>query len=72
MKLSIVICVYNTDKAYLYECISSIFSSTLSDYEIVLIDDGSTLDYSDIIKEYKLKYILPHVFTESRCRRANI
>ena len=56
MKLSIVICVYNTDKAYLYECISSIFSSTLSDYEIVLIDDGSTLDYSDIIKEYKLKY----------------
>jgi len=56
MKLSIIICVYNTEKAYLEECLSSITSSTLSDYEIVLIDDGSTADYSEIVAKYKVKY----------------
>ena len=56
MKLSIIICVYNTDKKYLDECLSSISSSTLSDYEIVFIDDGSTADYTDILEKYKPKY----------------
>lgn len=56
MKLSIIICVYNTDKTYLEECLSSITSSTLSDYEIVFVDDGSLADYSDILQKYKVKY----------------
>ncbi len=56
MKLSVIICVYNTEKSYLEECISSIVSSTLSDYEIVFVDDGSTVDYSDILSKYKVKY----------------
>ena len=56
MKLSVIICVYNTDKTYLEECLSSITTSTLSDYEIVFIDDGSTVDYSEIISKYKVKY----------------
>jgi len=56
MKLSIIICVYNTDKAYLEECLTSIFGSTLSDYEVIFVDDGSTVDYSDIVSKYKVKY----------------
>ena len=56
MKLSIVICVYNTDKAYLEECLTSISGSTLSDYEVVFVDDGSTVDYSDIVSKYQVKY----------------
>ena len=56
MKLSIIICVYNTDKAFLEECLSSIVSSTILDYEIVFIDDGSTVDYSEFISKYKIKY----------------
>ena len=56
MKLSVIICVYNTDKTYLTECLSSIFSSTLSDYEVVFVDDGSTVDYSDLLEKYKVKY----------------
>ena len=56
MKLSIIICVYNTDKAFLEECLSSVTSSTLTDYEIVFVDDGSTVDYSDIVAKYKVKY----------------
>lgn len=56
MKLSVIICVYNTDKKYLEDCLSSIVSSTLSDYEIVFVDDGSSIDYSDTLAKYKVKY----------------
>ena len=56
MKLSVIICVYNTDKKYLDDCLSSIVSSTLTDYEIVFVDDGSSVDYSDLLSKYKVKY----------------
>ncbi len=62
MKLSIVICVYNTDKEYFDTCLKSLTDSTLSStaicgrrdisYEIVVIDDGSTLDYGDVLSKY--------------------
>ena len=48
MKLSLIVCVYNTDKRYLQEALGSIAASTLKDYEICLVDDGSDVDYSDI------------------------
>lgn len=57
MKLSIVICVYNTDKNLFKECINSVITSTIEDFELVIVDDGSLLDYSDIIpKKRNVKY----------------
>ena len=56
MKLSIIICVYNTDKGFVDECLGSLAASTLSEHEIVFVDDGSTVDYSDIIDKYKPIY----------------
>ena len=63
-KLSIIICVYNTDKKYLDECLASITAGTLGggkdlaaeDYEILLIDDGSSLDYTDLSEKYTVRY----------------
>ncbi len=59
MKLSIIICLYNTKREYLKNCLSSITKSTLnkSDYEILVIDDGSTEDYSQLIEYYKPTYV---------------
>ena len=57
MKLSIVICVYNTDEKLLNECLASITNSTLDeDYEIVFVDDGSTKSYADLLLKYKVNY----------------
>lgn len=57
MKLSIVVCVFNTDKNLFKECIDSVMSSTIEDFELVIVDDGSSLDYSDVIpKENFIKY----------------
>lgn len=39
--LSIIVPVYNVE-AYLTECLDSILAQTFSDFEVVLIDDGST------------------------------
>ncbi|MBQ7335631.1 MAG: glycosyltransferase family 2 protein [Clostridia bacterium] len=52
MKLSIVICVYNTPKDYLRQALESIANSTLRDYEICLVDDGSAEDYTDLATEF--------------------
>jgi glycosyltransferase involved in cell wall biosynthesis len=58
MKLSVIICLYNTDTEYFNECLRSVTESTLpaSSYEIVVVDDGSTTDYSDVLKNYKVIY----------------
>lgn len=40
MKLSIIIPVYNIS-AYLEECVQSVLCQTFTDYEIILVDDGS-------------------------------
>lgn len=47
MKLSIVIPVYNVE-SYLNDCIKSILNQSFKDFEMILVDDGST-DSSGII-----------------------
>lgn len=54
MKFSIIVPVYNVEK-YLNECIDSILKQTFNNYEIVLIDDGSTDKSSKICDSYKEK-----------------
>ena len=60
MKLSIIICVYNTATDYLVECLDSITNSTLKalngDYEICMVDDGSAIDYTELVETYHINY----------------
>lgn len=57
MKLSVVVCVYNTDEKYFEECLHSIFSCTAKNLEVIVVDDGSTFDYSKILAKFnKIKY----------------
>ena len=54
IKLSIIIPVYNVEK-YLEECLDSVLNQTLNDTEIICIDDGSTDNSLNILKEYSKK-----------------
>ena len=40
-KLSVIVPVYNTEK-YLRECIDRILAQTFTDFELILVNDGST------------------------------
>lgn len=50
-KISVIIPVYNTEK-YLDRCIQSIFNQTFTDFELLLINDGSTDRSGEICDEY--------------------
>ncbi len=51
MFFSIIVPVYNVEK-YLNECIDSILAQTFEDFELILVDDGSTDTSSDICEQY--------------------
>ena len=55
MKLSIIVPVYNV-KNFLAECLESLVNQTMDDYEIILVDDGSTDGSADIVRSYEAKY----------------
>ena len=50
--ISLIIPVYNTSK-YLKVCIESLLNQTFKDFEMILVDDGSTDNSVEIIKEYQ-------------------
>lgn len=54
MKISIIIPVYNVEK-HLEKCINSVLSQTFSDFEIILINDGSTDRSGFICDEFAIK-----------------
>ena len=56
-KISVIMPVYNGDK-YLKEAVDSILNQTFSDFEFIIIDDGSTDNTEQIIKSYDDKRIL--------------
>lgn len=55
IKLTIIIPVYNVE-TYIEKCIDSILIQKLDNYEIVLIDDGSTDNSGNICDKYANKY----------------
>ena len=59
-KLSIIVPVYNVEQ-YLPACLNSILAQTLTDIEIICVDDGSTDQSPDILDEYAAKDNRVHV-----------
>ena len=53
--ISVVIPVYNVEK-YLSKCVDSVLSQSFTDYEILLIDDGSTDNSGKLCDNYAEKY----------------
>ena len=65
-KISVIVPVYNVEK-YLSKCIESILAQTFTDFELLLIDDGSNDNSGAICDEYAEKDSRIRVFhTENK------
>ena len=51
-RVSVIIPVYNTEK-YVGEAIESILAQTFTDFELIIVDDGSSDGSPEIIREYE-------------------
>ena len=59
--ISIIVPVYNTEQ-YLHRCVDSILAQTYTDFELLLIDDGSSDSSGAICDEYATKDSRVRVF----------
>ncbi len=62
--ISIIVPVYNTEQ-YICRCIDSILSQTFTDYELLLVDDGSTDSSGAICDDYAKQYSSIRVFHQA-------
>lgn len=53
-KISVIVPVYNVEK-YLNRCVDSILNQTFEDFELILVDDGSSDNCGNICDEYAQK-----------------
>lgn len=53
--ISIIISIFNVEK-FLRECIASVVNQNYQNYEVILVDDGSTDTSGNICDEFKTKY----------------
>ena len=60
-RISIIVPVYNVEK-YLHHCINSILAQTFTDFELILVDDGSTDSSLEICKEHASSDNRIHLF----------
>ncbi len=52
--ISVIIPVYNGEKT-IAECISAVFNSTFNDFEIIVVNDGSTDNTLDILRRFPIR-----------------
>lgn len=62
--ISVIIPNYNNGK-YISKAIESVVSQSYSDYEIIIIDDGSDDDSREILCDYQKRYSMIHVLFQS-------
>ena len=63
MKVSVVVPIYNSEK-YIQKCIDSIINQKYSDWELILVDDGSTDNSISICKKNSEYDSRIHVLTQ--------
>ena len=64
-KISIIVPIYNVEQ-YLHQCINSILNQSFNNFELLLINDGSTDNSGKICDEYAKKDTRIHVIHQSK------
>lgn len=62
--ISVIIPVYNKED-YISDCVNSVLNQTYENYEIIIVDDGSTDNSYDICKDYSNRYKCVRLFHQA-------
>ena len=57
IKVSIIVPVYNVER-HLEKCLDSLINQTFKEFEVILVDDGSSDSSSKICDEYLKKELI--------------
>ena len=63
-KISVIVPVYNVEK-YLNECLDSVLAQTFKDFEVICVNDGSTDNSPEILRQYADKDQRVKIVTQS-------
>lgn len=63
IRFSVVIPAYNAEK-YLERCLNSVLASSFTDYDVIIVNDGSTDNTEQIARSYEAKYSNVMVITQ--------
>ena len=63
-KISVIVPVYNGVK-FIKKCLDCLINQTYQNVEIILLDDGSTDNSFELLKEYEKKYDNVFAYTHS-------
>ena len=64
VKVSVIVPIYNAER-YLKQCLDSIKDQTLTDIEVIMIDDGSTDRSAEISNQYLTDSRFSYYFKEN-------
>jgi glycosyltransferase involved in cell wall biosynthesis len=65
-QISVILTTYNTNSTYLERAVQSVLAQDFQDFELIIVDDGSSYEYSTKILQYctdysgKIIYIYQH------------
>lgn len=65
-KISLIIPVYNVEK-YIRKTLESVLAQTFTDYEVIMVNDGSTDGSLAVLKEYADKYENFKLINQNNC-----
>ena len=61
-RISVIVPIYNSEK-YIKKCLDSIINQTFKEFDIVLVNDGSTDNSLSIIENYKKSIEYLHFYS---------
>lgn len=64
MRYTILVVTYNKEK-YIRKCLDSIFDQTYKNFELIIVDDGSTDNTKQIVDEYQKKYEFKYFYKKN-------
>ena len=64
VSFSVIIPVYNTEK-FITKCLDSVLKQTYKEYDVIIVNDGSTDSSAEIVECYEKKYDRIQVVTQA-------